>query len=229
MAKNISPIFKFQGTLDQLTFVKSRTYGPHVRTKRGTYTPVKLNKTMRKCKEQLMKCNKQAKAVFDALREEVRDGSLWWRLLRIFFARGKEGLKPDVRMLAGLECDSKHPLERLLGTQYKVNVERKAKALEVIVELEKRPSKPAVQGLSHYRLYVVVLYPSFPKARVQKEVAAGEMLPFETTAEPLSLTVGAPSATAPYVLLLGIMGYERVQKEYYEVISCRGLAVVQTS
>ncbi len=86
MARNISTVFKFQGTLGNVTHVDSPTYGPHSRMERGTYTPITLNETMKQCKDTLMNCNKQAKAVFDALKEEQRDGSLWWRLLAIFLA-----------------------------------------------------------------------------------------------------------------------------------------------
>ncbi|WP_315815930.1 hypothetical protein [Paraflavitalea speifideaquila] len=90
MAKNISAVFKFKGTLGNVTYVDSPTYGPHTRMERGTYTPISLNKTMKFCKDKLMTCNKQAKGIFDALKDEQRDGSLWWRLLSVFSSRPKQ-------------------------------------------------------------------------------------------------------------------------------------------
>ena len=235
MARNISAVFKFKGTLGNVTHVDSPTYGPHTRMERGTYTPITLNKTMKQCKETLMKCNKQAKSLFDALKEERRDGSLWWRLLAIFFKRTKAGLQPHVSMLAGLECDMKHKLGDILGNAYEVAVERAPKTMEVTITLHESPpkkdvkTKKVIKGMTHYRLYVVVLYPNFPKDRVRKEIAAGEMTLFSGEPVPLKLEVAAPSATAPYILLLGIDAYSLVQKTYHIVASYKGLAVVKTS
>ena len=225
MARNISTVFKFKGTLGNVTYVDSPTYGPHTRMERGTHTPITLNKTMKKCKDTLMNCNKQAKAVFDALKDEPRDGSLWWRLLSIFFQRAKEGLKPNVGMLAGLECDVKHPLSQLLGVSYKVAVERGAKTMGITVKLDQAPRKNDVKQMTHYQLQLVVLYPSFSKGRVRKEIAAGPMTLFSEEPGPVVMEVAAPSATAPYVMLLGITGYTHVHK-YWEVARYQGRAGV---
>ncbi len=229
MARNISTVFKFQGTLGNVTHVDSPTYGPHTRMERGTYTPITLNETMKQCKDTLMNCNKQAKAVFDALKEEQRDGSLWWRLLAIFFKRNKAGLKPNVGMLAGLECDAKHPLSLILGVPYKIVVERGSKTMDITVKLDQAPKKNDVKQLSHYQLQLVVLYPSFSKGRVRKEIAAGPMTLFSDKPGAVLMEVAAPSATAPYVVLLGIRGYSYVAKKYWEVASYKALAVVGAS
>jgi hypothetical protein len=195
---------------------------------RGTYTPITLNKTMKQCKDRLMNCNKQAKAIFDNLKDEQRDGSLWWRLLSLFFKRAKEGLKPHVGMLAGLECDVKHPLSQVLGVPYKIVVDREAKTMSITVMLDQPPRKNDVKGMTHYQLQLVVLYPSFPKGRVRKEIAAGPMTLFSDEPGAVVMEVPAPSASAPYVILLGITGYSHVQK-YWEVASYKALAVVGTS
>jgi hypothetical protein len=226
MAKNVSPIFKFQGTIGGITFVKSRRYKPHVRASRGTYKPVELNKTMKKCKDQLMQCNKQAKLIFHALRDEHHDGSLWSRLLSAFFKRAKAGLKPDTSVLAGLECDKERTLKALLDNQYDISIERAQKKMRITVTLPAAPEKNDVKELAHYRLHVIAIFPAFVKNRFKKEIDAGPMTSFDVAPEPVVLEVPAPSATAPYVLLLGITGYVQ-QKD--EVRSYTGLAVVKTS
>jgi hypothetical protein len=228
MARNISTVFKFKGTLGNVTHVDSPTYGPHSRMERGTYTPITLNETMKQCKDTLMNCNKQAKAVFDNLKDEQRDGSLWWRLLSVFFKRAKEGLKPNVGMLAGLECDVKHPLSVILGVPYKIAVKRGTKTMDVTVTLDQAPKKNDVKQMTHYQLQLVVLYPSFTKGRVRKEIAAGDMTLFADKPGPVVMEVAAPSATAPYVVLLGIKGYSYVARKYYEVGSYKALGVVGT-
>jgi hypothetical protein len=225
MARNISTVFKFKGTLGNVTYVDSPTYGPHTRMERGTYTPITLNKTIKLCKEKLMTCNKQAKGIFDALKDEQRDGSLWWRLLSVFFKQAKAGLKPQV---GRLECDAKPPLNALLGVRYQVVVERGAKTLDITLMLDQTPKKNDVKNMTHYRLQVVVLYPSFSKGRVRKEIAAGPMTLFSADPAPVKLEVPAPSASAPYIVLLGITGGTYV-KRHYEVASYRGLKVVKTS
>jgi len=227
MARNTSAVFKFKGTLGNVTHVDSPTYGPHTRMERGTYTPITLNKTMKQCKDTLMNCNKQAKAVFDNLKDEPRDGSLWWRLLSVFFKRAKEGLKPHVGMLAGLECDAKNTLGEKLGVPYKIAVKRAGKAMSITVTLDQTPRKNDVKQLTHYQLQLVVLYPSFSKGRVRKEIAAGDMMLFSDKIVPVVVEVAAPSATTPYVLLLGVRGYSYVAKKYWEVASYKGMAVVE--
>lgn len=235
MAKNISTVFKFKGTLGNVTHVDSPTYGPHTRMERGTYTPIELNETMKQCKDTLMNCNKQAKALFESLKEEQRDGSLWWRLVSIFFERAKAGLKPHVSMLAGLECDAKHKLGDILRKTYEATVERASKTMEVTVTLHESPpkkdvkTKKVIKGMTHYRLYIIVLYPNFTKNHVRKEIAAGEMTLFSGKPIPLKLEITAPSSKAPYVLLLGIEGYSLVQQKYYKAHSYKGLMVVKTS
>ncbi|AXY77181.1 hypothetical protein D3H65_25770 [Paraflavitalea soli] len=226
MARNISTVFKFKGTLGNVTYVDSATYGPHTRMERGTYTPISLNKTMKQCKDRLMNCNKQAKAIFDALKDEPRDGSLWWRLLSIFFKRAKEGLKPHVGMLAGLECDAKNPLGEKLGVPYKIAVERGGKTMNITISFDRAPRKNDVKQMTHYQLQLVVLYPSFSKNHVRKEIAAGPMTLFSAEPGEVMMEVAAPSAAAPYVLLLGVRGYSYVAQKYYEVASYRGMAVV---
>ena len=226
MARTVSPIFKFQGTIDTITFVKSKRYKPHVRAKRGTYTPVKLNKTMKKCKDQLLLCKKQAKVIFNALRDEHHDGSLWSRLLSIFFKRAKAGLKPDTSMLADLECDADLTLDLLLGKSYDVSVERESKKMLITITFHNPPSKNDVKGLEHYRLNVIAIFPAFGKKSFKKEIDAGPITSFNSDLVPLVLEVPAPSATAPFVLLLGITGYAQ---EKYEIRSYKGLAVVKTA
>jgi hypothetical protein len=176
-----------------------------------------------------MDCNGEAKIIFETLRDEYRDGTLWSRLLSLFFKRAKEGLKPHVSMLLGLECDAKCKLANILGTRYSVNVERAAKSLQVSVGLVVPPATTDVKGMTHYRYHVVVLYPNFAKSRVVKEIAASDMITYPGKLDELSFEVSAPSATAPYIVLLGISGYSHVNGKYYDVATYRGLAVVKTS
>ncbi|MDF2187699.1 hypothetical protein [Paraflavitalea sp. CAU 1676] len=227
MAKNISPMFKLQGTIAGFTHVNSVAYGAHIRAERGTYTPIELNKTMKQCKDRLLKTNVQVKAVFDQLKDEYRDGTLWSRLLSIFYRQSKEGLKPSTAMLNNLDCNMKCKLRDVLSNLYQVNVVRKDKSMQVEIVLDRVPPKRDIEKITHYRLHVVVLYPNFSKGKVRKEMAAGEMTTFNSELSPLQLELSAPSLKAPFVLLLGISAYTKVEK-YYPIWSYRALSVVRT-
>jgi hypothetical protein len=222
MARSVSTVFKFQGTLGEVTFVKSRRYKPHARMKRGTYTPITINETLKESKELLMHCNGNARLIFQPLREEHRDGTLWSRLLSMFFKQAKAGLKPTVNMFAGLECSTEHTLETLLDDKYEVIVTREKKKLSVAVNLQRHPHWES-KNMRGYDLSVVVLFPNFPKQTVKKEVA-GVDVSLATAPEPLVFDVPMPSANAPYLVLLGIEGYGPGKKGQQP--STRGLKVV---
>ncbi len=95
------------------------------------------------------------------------------------FLQARQGrFKTACGMLAGLECDVKHPLSQVLGVPYKIAVDRAVKTMRITVTLDQAPKKNDVKGMTHYQLQLVVLYPSFSKGRVRKEIAAGDMALF---------------------------------------------------
>lgn len=226
MAKNISKLIKLKGTIHGITLVDSKRYGPHGRAERGTYTPITINETFKESKKLLMHCNKHARIIFNALRDEHRDGELWSTLVSKFFKQAKEGLKPDVKMLAGLECHSTRTLDALTQGRFEVKTVRKGKMLHVTVTLGKHPSCEDVKQVTGYHLYMIALYPNFNKDTLTKEVAQSALIPLDSTLAPVEFELPAPSAKAPYVLLLGIRGM--ILKDH-ESRSFQGLAVVGTS
>ena len=57
MAKITSVIFKLQGTIDNITFVDSKTYKKHTRRKRGTVKKATINEALEESKDRLLGCN----------------------------------------------------------------------------------------------------------------------------------------------------------------------------
>src|SRR5882724_6884777 len=105
MAKTVSHITRgIQGTLGDLTFVKSKRYGKHVRSKRGTIKPVSLNNSLEENTAELTSAVLPAKLVFNAIRDEHKDGTLWTRLLNIYRKKLKVGSTPDLLCIKDLEC-----------------------------------------------------------------------------------------------------------------------------
>ncbi len=134
MAKTISLITTgLQGTLGDITYVKSKRYGKHARTKRGTYKPATLNKKMKESSSRLSFANAPAKLIFDALRHDHKDGSLWSRLLSIYRKQVKDGVAPDIQCLAKLECNHDFKLDVLLS-DYKLQTVVDNNMLQVDVQ-----------------------------------------------------------------------------------------------
>lgn len=115
----------------------------------------------------------------------------------------------------------KNPLSEKLGIAYKIAVEHGAKTMDITVRFDQTPRKNDVKQMTHYQLQIVVLYPSFSKGSVPKEIAAGPMALFSEEPSAVVVKVSAPSATALMCVGSGIRGYMLVHK-YYEVASYRG-------
>src|SRR5688500_14469423 len=85
MAKANS-LITFQGTVEGFTFVKSPTYGDHVRAARGTRKKAKLNAACQAQSKKLVKSNVPAKIIKDAINPYRRDfyhGPLWQKLVSL--------------------------------------------------------------------------------------------------------------------------------------------------
>ncbi|NII23794.1 hypothetical protein HB364_01795 [Pseudoflavitalea sp. X16] len=230
MARSTSILFKFKGTIGELTFVKSRTYKPHVRLKRGTIKPAVLNEKMEASRQLLLSCNKQAKLLFDALRDEPHDGSLWSRLVKTFFHAAASGKVPDVRLFRNLECDVKHPLEPIAGSfqhHNKLQLKQEKKKLTIAIQLKSHPVVPQDPFPGDYRLRVVVVFPDFDNHSYQKEVATGPVTSLKHPLKPVNVQVPVPSAKAAYLVLVSV---EAIMKgKPIDLQSMAAMKVVATS
>ena len=208
MARNTSIIFKLKGTIGELTFVDSVRYDPHVRRKRGTVKPAVLNEKMEASRQLLLSCNKHAKLLFDALRDEPHDGSLWSRLVKTFFHAAESGLAPHVGLFRKLECNLDHPLEPIAGNfdhHNKLQLKQERKKLNIHMHLQKHPPVPQQPYEGDYQLRVVVLFPDFENNSYRKEVATGPVTSLKKAIKPVTLIVPSPSAKAQYIVLVNVV------------------------
>lgn len=230
MARSTSIVFKFKGTIGELTFVKSRRYQPHVRLKRGTIKPAVLNEKMEASRQLLLSCNKQAKLLFDSLRDEPHDGSLWSRLVKVFFHAAEAGVKPHVGLFRNLECSLKHTLEPIAGDfkyHNKLQLMQEKKRLKINIDLKAHPVVPQTPFEGSYQLRVVVLFPDFEKGTMMKEVATGPVTSLKQSLKSVMLTVPCPSAKAAYIVLANVVPIMKGKPEDLE--SMAAMAVVATS
>jgi hypothetical protein len=208
MARTTSIIFKFKGTIGELTFVKSRRYKPHVRRKRGTVKPAVLNEKMKASGELLLSCNKQAKLVFDALRDEPHDGSLWSRLVKTFFHAAESKVAPHVGLFRNLECNLGHPLQPITGSfenYHKIQLKQEGKKLKLNIQLRRHPAVPQKPFEAGYQLRMVVLFPDFENNTCRKEVVTGPVTSLKQKLKPVTLLAPSPSAKAAYMVLASVV------------------------
>lgn len=118
MAKMVSTVFKFQGTIEDVTFVNSKRYKPHVRAKKNSKTPFIMPPALAESKARLQSCNQYAKPIFQALRPEPRDGGLWSRIVSLLFAELKAGRPLGLECLKDLECNLQHPMAEVIAGGY---------------------------------------------------------------------------------------------------------------
>lgn len=105
--------FKLSRTINGVTYVNSKSYQPHVRAERGTYTPISLSDGMKKSAVEQTQANLMAKIVFDAVNKfapNFKDGKFWSRLVQRFRFLVKE--KKDYKLLDGMEVRPDYPMSR---------------------------------------------------------------------------------------------------------------------
>lgn len=117
MAK-LNTMFKFNGTFRGTTAVRSKTYGDHIRAKRGTHKPAPVNAAFVESGKKLEIANAYAKVIkncLDPYRENFKDGTLWSRLVSHFRSQLKEHGQIDFSRLQRFEVFKEHPLHLVLN------------------------------------------------------------------------------------------------------------------
>jgi hypothetical protein len=227
MAKLRPSVIKVQGSILDVTVVRGRRYGTHVRARRGTYTPVTLNDQMKQSKERLLSSNKPAKLIFDAVRSEHKDGGLWTDLLAVFRKQLKEDKGFSLKGLLKLECSRQYSLEKMLYNQFSVEVNAQRKKMQVAVHLQQHPEWDKKDYLDGYQLSIVVVFPDLKKDRCRKEILRAAVVSFKDELKPFHFEVPMPATTAPWILFLGVAGAQKGKVD--DVPTTKGMAVVKVS
>lgn len=161
MAKSDS-IIKLQGTIGGLTFVRSRTYGDHVRAKRGTYKSANVNEALKHESKTLLRANVPAKIFKDAIdpyRGELTGGMLWQRLVSMFRKELKEHGACDFAKMERFEIHADYPFKRFLHVEPTIKFEKKKSILKVDLRYDSHPRFVKAKSVSGYRLTVLAYFP----------------------------------------------------------------------
>lgn len=225
MAKTYSIITTgFQGTLGGVTFVRSRRYGKHARAARGSIKPATLNDRMKESSERMAAANIPAKLIFDALKEDHKDGTLWIRLLSIYRKQVKEGLGPDIQCLAKLECSIESSLHTIVS-DYKVSSSIADGLMKVDLQLKHEPSWKKAKYLTGYQASIIALFVDMKKMEMDGSMGSGTITSFGEELKPMHFEFEIPTMAKEYLLLLKVEGAEngKVVKQPH----VRGMRVVE--
>jgi hypothetical protein len=154
----VKSVIKLSGTLDQLTFVRSHTYGDHVRRKRGSVKPAVVNDAFKKSSDELRAATPYAKLIKDSVNPYVirfKDWTLWSRLRSFFRKQVREG-SIDYHLLEGFEFHKLHSLYSLLRSKPLLKVNMDEGELCLSFGLAVLPHFP-VRGIDGYKLTLVII------------------------------------------------------------------------
>lgn len=195
---------KLSGTLDDLTFVDSKAYGPHVRRKRGTDKEAVLNETMVESSNRLIHVNKIASLIFKSISNEHKDGKLWSRLLSKLRLQLRDYNFNDVSCLLGIECHQKRSLDKMLRSLWEVEVAGFSKK-QMCISLQ-MPGKPSYDNkyLKEFQISMHVLYPDFEGSKLKKEMAGSDVLQKANCPKSFSFIVPVPAKATQYAVFMKI-------------------------
>jgi hypothetical protein len=225
MAKNISTVFKFQGTIENLTHVDSKRYKPHVRAKKYSKTPFVMPPALAESKGRLQLCNQYAKPVFQAIRPEAYDGALWTRMVSLLFAELKAGRSLGLECLKGLDCNLQHPLSDVLAGGYDLSATPSQNQLGVYVRLHAHPKVDDALPRTGYQLKFVAIVPDAENGTVYKQVALGPLTKYSDELHAWDIPLALPGNGAPCLLLMGIVPHLQ-QEGPCKIMSDSGMKVV---
>jgi hypothetical protein len=225
MAKSKS-VFKFQGTLAGLTFVSSVAYGDHIRAKRGTYKSATLNQAMKKSSKKLKEANVPAKIFKDAIepyRGDLRDGTLWQRVLSCFRKQQTEPDAPDFQALNGLEIHSRYPLDRIFEIHPAIKINNKKALLEVGLHYN-TPAFKKSKNVDGYKLTVIGVFPDLKKKSAKTVSVASGIFKLKDGITDFHASLSIPGRAKTCVVCLKVEGC--AQKEVVNTLATQGLRVL---
>ena len=186
--------------------VHSKRYGNHERNPRGTFKPAVLNEVMEQSKNRLLQVNQTASLIFNSIRDEHNDGTLWTRLLSVLRRQLKENNNNDVHCLLNLECHAVHTLKNLLRSNwYNITAEIVKRQLAITLSLDNGP-RWKTKNMHQFQASMYVIYPDLARNRIQKEVIYSEVYSIVAFPEELSFVVPIPPDAPAYAVFLKVTG-----------------------
>jgi hypothetical protein len=207
MAKSKS-ILDHRGTYGGITFVKSRAYGAHIRTARGTFKKAKLNAACKQQSKQLIRANRPAKIFKDAIaayRDGLEGGRLWRNLISMFNRQLEEFASFDFSKLQPFEIRPDYPFDRFLSVQPDMKVNKNKSALKVSAFYGKHPSDKST-FIDGYKLTVIDVFPDLDKGTAKTVGVESEIMGLKGRAAPIEVQLDIPPGTTCFLVCIKIEG-----------------------
>ena len=138
--------------------VISKAYGKHERAPRFTYTPRTVSPSLKKFSDLNGRVNGIAKAINDAFkpfRQEIKDGTMWSRLVGILKKNLNADPELDLRFLPNFEFRAKHRFSRF----YHASLSSKVDDSKLIVEIHSASADTVNKyKASHYEQTLVIVF-----------------------------------------------------------------------
>lgn len=193
-----------KGTLDNMTFVNSKAYGDHVRRKRGTVKPAVLNEAMVQSKDRLLQVNETARLIFNSIRNEHKDGSLWTRILSALRRQLKETNDNSVTCLLNLECHAKHTLTSILKVDWIIETAPIVKRrLCIDLKIHEAPMM-RTRYLPESQVSIHVIFHDPVRNRLSKEVIHSDVFRKRNYPVQLPFVVSVPVRVQSYAIFLKV-------------------------
>ncbi len=224
MAKSNS-IIKLQGTIAGLTFVRSRTYGDHVRAKRGTYKSVEVNEALKQESKTLLSANVPAKIFKDAIDpyRGFMGGLLWQRLVSMFRKQIKDFGSIDFGKIDRFEVHHDYPFERLLHIQPSINLEKKKSLLHVQVAFSNHPKFKA-RSIDGYTFTVIGIFPDLKNKTAKTLSVVSNIMRLDGDITPLDLKLDVPTKAKNFIVCIKVEGC--IKGVVSDTRSTNGLCVI---
>jgi hypothetical protein len=208
MAKSTS-IINLQGTVDEITFVKSRAYGNHIRAARGTHKKAEVNEAFKKESKRLLSANIPAKIFKDAIdpyRDVLKGGLLWQRLISMFRKQLQNHGSFDFSDIEPFEIHTDYSLERFLIPRPRITFDQKQSVLHVNMSYDKHPRFSRSSFIDGYMLSVIGIFPDLKKKTAKSVVVNSPIRPLTGKVAPLRVQLVVPPKAKSYVVCLKIEG-----------------------
>lgn len=208
MAKSKS-VINLQGTFGGITFVKSPTYGDHVRAARGTHKKADVNEAFKKESKKLQRANIPAKIFNDAIepyRDNLKGGFLWPHLVSMFWKQLRDHGAFDFSNIEPFEIHTEYPFERFLSVQSKIRFDQKKSVLHVNISYDRHPRFNKSSFIDGYRLSVIGIFPDLKKETAKSEVVNSPISRLTGEVTPLHMQLVVPPKAKSFIVCLKIEG-----------------------
>ena len=224
----IDSLITLRGTYDNVTFVKSPTYGNHVRAARGTRKKAELNAACQEQSRKLVKSNLPAKIIKAAIhpyRKDFYHGPLWQKLVSMTNDKLEKDVTFDFSRLEPFELHIKYPLHRLVNITTTTSVDPTLSKLHVNVTLNASPVFDESLPIDGFRVGVIVIYPDLEKQSAKTEAAYSNIMPLTEKVEPLNPEFPIPPGAKSFLVCVRLDGCEN--GEVYHTLMAKGMRMVE--